>query len=295
MKIAKRIAAALAAVALVAALIAVSASATEYITTPVNEFSEGSGNYYFVLSVGQSVRVAGSAYEDPGEADSAEAYTGIFLRIPGFVHDTEFDYGAVSACFTVGDGAYETENYITISAATPGGSYYYYRISGTSDQRKLFVFVYDEMEFSDVSPTVGDLWYAKGQADSLLSFPADKDESYKLGYDAGYSYGRIAGMSDGYECGRADGYSDGLEKGAISSEAYKRGYDAGFNSVIQTSDGAAVSGMFSGIFGAFFDGYRTIANGISVGGISVGAVVSTCILIGVVVVVVRFILRFVKS
>lgn len=289
MKIVKRILAALAAVALIAVPAVVSASATEYITEPVNETATDSGFYFLVLSLGESVRVVDESMYD---SDSQEEYYGEILYIDGFTPESGYNYDTLNPCFNVSDGTYESYCYITISGAAVGADYYYYRINRVS--HKLFVFVYNEMDLSDVSPTVSDVYYAWGQLDNRLSVP-DTDEIYKNGYDAGYSYGHISGMDDGYEIGKADGYSVGLEKGAISSDAYKRGYDAGFNSVIQTSDGAAVSGMFSGIFAAFFDGYRTVASGVSVGGISVGAVVSTMILIAVVVVVVRFILKFVKS
>lgn len=65
MKIVKRILAALAAVALIAVPAVVSASAVEYVNEVVNETSSGSGFYYFVMSLGQSVRVVDESSYEP--------------------------------------------------------------------------------------------------------------------------------------------------------------------------------------------------------------------------------------
>ena len=278
MKITKRILAALFAFALVAALIAVSVSATEYVTEPVNETSEGSGIYYLCLSTGQAVRIAGSDYDDPdGE------YTGFLLSLRDFIPESGHDYSSDGSCFIVSDSSWEFDSYVTLIASSPGSSYYYYTIRGVS--YKLFVYVYDEMDLSDVSPTIKEVYYSWGQLDKVVSVDTDQIylDGYDKGHNEGYQSGKAAGYSDGKNDGYSDGYTVGYNKGINDNDAYDMGYKDGFNSVIQVSDGNAVSGFFSGIFGAFYDGYDIIANGISINGVSVGTVISTFIIIVVIV------------
>lgn len=303
MKILKRIAAALAAAALVAALIAVSASAST-----VKIFDDGiSADYAVVLKPGESVIIAdGDIYEriagwDSDQGDFPITENDVDLSIDGLDLGSDFGNGE---CFTVNSSTFSRYGYFTLKA-TDSQNYDFLTVLINGQRRDILVCVRNVVPSdSDLMRFIG---YHAGFLDGEIS---GYTKGYAEGNDAGYNFGLVEGynegfdagkaltykdvydrgFSDGYDIGKADGYSSGL----TNSEAYKSGYDAGFNSVIQTSDGAAVSGMFSGIFGAFYDGYQIIANGITLNGISVGTVVSTLITICVVVVCVRLAFKWLK-
>ena len=302
MKIVKRILAALAAVALIAALIAVSASAST-----VRAFNDRSSiEYAVILKPGESVIIAhGDVYEiivgwDTEEGDYPISENDVDLAIDGLEIGSDFSY---ADCFTVNAGTFSRYGYFTLKATGYGCDYLYVLVNGK--KKAIVVFVADTAP-SDF--TLGAICgYDRGNDDGKI-FGYTK--GYAEGNDAGYNFGLVEGYNEGFEAGKAitykdvydngfsDGYgigkADGYSAGLTNSEAYKSGYDAGFNSVIQSSDGAAVSGFFSGVFGAFYDGYQTIANGITLNGISVGTVVSTLIVICVVVVGVRLAFKWLK-
>lgn len=183
-------------------------------------------------------------------------------------------YVAYSA---VGDGRFLTINYydkygdfltsrnieISQEGATllipPLGTYdvipqkYYYR-SGTNN---ITLTVYcDDFDTS-------------GAYDS--GYAAGSDAGYDLGYDLGYKDG-ISGSEDSYALGYGKGLRDGLMQNSLTADQ--------FNDI--TEDYNAITGFFDGMWSWMKNLFDTVTEGVGFGGVTVGTVIWTLVIIAVV-------------
>lgn len=296
MKILKRVLAAMASTLIVVALISIGASAASSTVKVSSGKLSGSyidNPYYVVANVGQSFDIG---TVDVYEMLDAQGMTEGDVDLALVMNDVFYYSSYVYEGFDVDYDTLDDYGYITVTATSRGSYFFVLRGEDDTLTRLFFIFLPDGESVSEYDAVT--VAYLLGRAEEYqLSY--DDEENYTKGYNAGNSYGYSIGYDAGLFDGKSQGYNDGYSKGysagkstaVNASEAYEQGYTAGFNSVIQTSDGSAVSGMFTGIFGAFYDGYNTIANGISISGISVGAIVSSLIVIFVAVFAVKIALK----
>lgn len=296
MKILKRVFAALGVVFIVTALISVGASAATSTVKVVGGELTGSyfsDPYYVVANVGESFLVGTVDVYEMLDAQGCDASDFDFT----LVMDDYFYYSSyVYDGFDVDYDTLDDYGYITVTAKTEGE--YFFDLRGEDDVLTTLFFIFlpeGESVSKYDSTTVAYLLGAEEESQKSHTDQEYYNNGYKDGRDYGYGIGYSAGLTDGNSKGYNDGYSKGYSAGKAvavnASDAYEQGYTAGFNSVIQTSDGSAVSGMFTGIFAAMYDGYNTIANGVSISGISVGMIVSSLIVIFVAVFAVKIALK----
>lgn len=119
-------------------------------------------------------------------------------------------------------------------------------------------------------------------------------ESYNNGYNDGYFDGENYGYSDGFQTGKnegleegnAIGYADGYEKGK------EVGYDEGYKQCVTDNpavQGGIVGGMFDGLWRSLSSAWETLSS-MDLGiGLTIGGVVGTLILAGIVILVVKMV------
>lgn len=110
---------------------------------------------------------------------------------------------------------------------------------------------------------------------------------YTVGEETGYELG----LDEGYSNGHNDGYSLGLEDGKISGRNEKEDFSGGFGKLFFSSEEVNGERVYSGLFGGILQAYLTVANGVSIFGISLHTVVITLISL----VVLGFILKYILS
>lgn len=123
---------------------------------------------------------------------------------------------------------------------------------------------------------------------------AIQDEAHFNGYNDGYFKGKDYGYADGYQEGKSDGFAEGEDFGY--AEGYENGKEIGFDQGYKqcvtdnpSVQGGIVGGMFDGMWRSFSSAWETLST-MDLGiGLTIGGVVGTLILAGVVILILKLV------
>ncbi len=146
--------------------------------------------------------------------------------------------------------------------------------------------------------------YSRGHSNGYYhGYDIGKMEGNSEGYELGHSHGYTQGCTDGYASGKTDGISEGYSSGKTDGIAegrqqlqkegdsfFKSFADFFFSSKIDEKTGERI---YSGIFGGILQAYLTVANGVSLFGISLHVVILTLLSLVVIGFVVKYILTLI--
>lgn len=116
-------------------------------------------------------------------------------------------------------------------------------------------------------------------------------EMYLGGLSKGKELGLQEGYTNGHNAGFSSGFSDGKIAGINEVNAQKEDFTSGFGDLFFSSEEVNGERVYSGLFGGILQAYLTVANGVSIFGISLHTVVITLISL----VVLGFILKYILS